>query len=122
MIWLRSNALKAVGAIILVLAIAAILVMQSCGAARTAKTATSLAKGQAGAATASGRDAVATVGARAEADEATDTLTRSNTDAIRSAKGAAAPVDPDVRDAGLAGLCRRASYRGHPRCVQRPGP
>ena len=37
---------------------------------------------------------------------------------IRNAKGADAPVDPAVRDAGLASLCRRAAYRSSERCLR----
>ena len=53
---------------------------------------------------------------------ATDTITRENDHAIRTAPGADAPVDPALRDTGLAGLCRRAAYRGDPKCVQHADP
>ena len=90
--------------------------------ARTAKVETRLAAGQAGAALASGQDAGNAIGNRMDADAETDTITRENDHAIRTASGADAPVDPALRAAGLAGLCRRATYRGDPKCVQHADP
>ena len=89
---------------------------------RTAKVETRLATGQAGAALASGRDAANTIGNRMEADAGTDTVTRENDHAIRTAPGADAPVDPALRDAALRGLCRRAAYRHDVKCVQHADP
>lgn len=102
------------------LAVAILFGVTQCQSARNAKTATGLAKGQAGAAIESGGDAVETLGNRAAADAAGDQLTRENEDAIRKADGAGAPVAAPVRDAGVSSLCRRAAYRGDPRCVQPP--
>lgn len=82
------------------------------------RTAIGVAKRQTSAATQSGADAVDTVGRSQSVERAADEMTRENDDAIRFAPGADAPVDPAVRDAGLAGLCRRASYRNDPKCVQ----
>jgi hypothetical protein len=89
---------------------------------RTAKTEARLATGQAGAALASGQDSANTIGNRMDADAAEDTITRENDDAIRNAHGASAPVDPALRDAGLAGLCRRAAYHNNPKCLQHADP
>ncbi|PXA90331.1 hypothetical protein DMC47_27635 [Nostoc sp. 3335mG] len=114
-----SKLLVGLGLIVLVLGI---LWLNSCQSARTARTEAKLNKGQADAAVRSGRDAVDTVGNRAAADTLGDALTRENDDAIRNAEGADAPVADGVRDAGLAGLCRRAAYRGDPRCVQHAYP
>ena len=91
-------------------------------AARAAKVETRLAAGQAGAALASGQDAGNAIGNRMDADAETDTITKENDHAIRIAPGAAAPVDPALRAAGLVGLCRRAAYRGDPKCVQHADP
>ena len=91
-------------------------------ATRTARTEARLATGQAGAALSSGRDAANTIGNRMEADAATDTITRENDHAIRTAPGADAPVDPALRDAALRGLCRRAAYRHDPKCLQHADP
>jgi len=89
---------------------------------RTAKAEARLATGQAGAALASGRDAANMIGNRMDADAATDTVTRENDHAIRTAPGADAPVDPALRDAALRGLCRRAAYRHDPKCLQHADP
>ena len=91
-------------------------------AAHTAKVETRLATGQAAAALASGQDAGNAIGNRMDADAETDTITRENDHAIRNAHGADAPVDPAVRDAGLAGLCRRAAYRRDPKCLRHADP
>lgn len=73
---------------------------------------------QAKAAAQSARDAIEATGAVSARSGASDALTRENENAIRAAPGAAAPVDPALRDAGLLGLCRRAAYRGDPKCVR----
>jgi hypothetical protein len=92
--------------------------VRSCQMASTAKTEAKLSANQAGAALASGKDAVDTLGKTAAAEANTDTITEENERAIRQAPGADAPVDPAVHDAGLRSLCRRAAYRGKPECVQ----
>ena len=107
---------------LVVLLVAAIVVQRFCSATRTAKASASLATGQAGAAIESGHDAADTIGNRMANDADTDAITRENDDAIRNAEGAAAPVAAPVRDAGLASLCRRAAYRGKPKCVQYADP
>lgn len=94
------------------------LVLRSCQTAGTARTKAKLATGQAGAAIESGGDAAQTIGNQAAAEAATDALTRENEHAIRTAPGANAPVDPAARDAGLRALCRRAAYRGDPKCMR----
>lgn len=95
-----------------------VLSLGKCYYDRGAKTQIELSKGQAGAATASGRDAVDTVGNQAASEAKADRITKENDDAIRNADGASAPVASGVRDAGLASLCRRAAYRSDPRCLQ----
>lgn len=115
--WIEKNLAKAIGIALVVLALAAFLTVRSCQSARTAKTTEKLATGQASASLQSGQDAVGTVGNRMDADAATDALTRTNDDAIRNAEGASAPVNPAVRDAGIASLCRRASHRRDPKCL-----
>lgn len=77
-----------------------------------------LGKNQTEAAQQSGEDAVNTVGAAGEREAGIDETTRTNEREIRNAEGADAPVAGGVRDAGLRSLCRRASYRNDPRCVQ----
>lgn len=102
------------------LVIAVLFGLSQCQRAQNARTTANVAKGQAGASIESGGDAVGTVGNRSAADAASDQITRENEDAIRKADGSSAPVAAPVRDAGLNSLCRRAAYRGDPRCVQPP--
>jgi hypothetical protein len=99
-----------------VAAIATLFTLHECSVARTAKTETKLATGQAGAAMQSGQDAANTVGNRMAADADEDATTRSNGDLIRNAQGSDAPVAAPARDAGLTALCRRVAYRDTPRC------
>ena len=120
--WIEKNLVK-----LSLVAAAALIVLALLGwhewrAMRTAKVETRLATGQAGAALASGRDAANTIGNRMEADASTDTVTRENDHAIRTAPGADASVDPALRDAALRGLCRRAAYRHDPKCLQHADP
>jgi hypothetical protein len=68
------------------------------------------------AASQSGVDTVATVGAAARREAQSNDLTRTNEQEIRNAQGADARIDPAVRDAGLDGLCRRAAFRDNERC------
>ena len=117
--WLRGNTARAV-AIVVVAIVVGILFLRSCQAERTAKVGTRLATGQAGASLASGADAVDTTSNVQGNEIAADAITRENDDAIHKAEGAGAPVAAPVRNAGLASLCRRAAYRGDPKCVQQP--
>lgn len=96
----------------------AVLGVAKCSYDSRAKAEIKLSKGQAGAAVASGADAVETVGNQAASEVAADQVTKENADDIRKAQGAAAPVNPAVRDAGIVSLCRRAAYRRDPKCVQ----
>lgn len=100
----------------------ALLGTAKCAYDQRAKTEVKLAKGQAGAAVASGSDAVETLGNQQAAEVAADAITKENGDAIRNAQGADAPVNPAVRDAGFASLCRRAAYHSNPKCVQHAPP
>lgn len=120
--WLAANVARIAIVLLIALALAGALVVRSCRESRTATTIAKVASGQAAAATASGTDAVNTVGNRMAADTASDRLTKENDDAIRSAEGADAPVAAPVHNAGLAGLCRRAAYRGDRGCVQHADP
>jgi hypothetical protein len=99
-----------------------LLATAKCVMDRGAKTQIKVAKEQAGAAVLSGSDAVETVGTQQAAEQRGDAITKENEDAIRGASGATTHVDPAVRNAGIAGLCRRASYRLDPRCLQQPAP
>ena len=84
----------------------------------TARTEAKLNRNTADAAMASGKDAVATIGAQGAAEQAVDALTKENDHAIRNAEGAGAPVPPAVAAAGRFSLCKRAAYRGTAECMQ----
>jgi biopolymer transport protein ExbB/TolQ len=71
---------------------------------------------QAQAASNSASDAVNTVAASGESERASEDLTRSNEQQIRAANGANDKVNPAVRDAGIAALCKRNAYKDDPRC------
>lgn len=71
---------------------------------------------QAQAASNSAADAVSTVARSSEATAASEELTRTNEQQIRAADGANDKVNPAVRDAGIAALCRRQAYKDDPRC------
>ncbi len=89
---------------------------------RNSKAEARLAKNQAEAAAQSGADAVNTVGKAGEREATSADLTRTNDAEIRNAQGADAAVDPAVRDAGFASVCRRAANRNDPKCLQRAHP
>lgn len=124
--WLAERFGKGAARVILFLSVAAIVLalmfLTQCATTRNAKTEANASKGQAGASMASGSDAVDAVGNVQASEQATDQVTKENNDAIRNAEGADAPVAAPVRDAGLASLCRRASYRNDPRCLQHAAP
>ena len=99
------------------------LTVRSCTKARQAAAETRVERAGADALANSAADAVGAVGGLQTRDLSGDQTTRENDDAIRSAPGAGAPVDPAVRGAGIDSLCKRAAYRDDRRCVQRaPAP
>lgn len=101
-----------------VLCIIGFLYVQSCKRERMAAAEKRVERAQSSAIQESARDAIATQGKVAEAQAKGEELSRTNEKEIRNAKGADAPVDPAVRDAGLASLCRRAAYRSSERCLR----
>jgi hypothetical protein len=122
---LRNLSARAIGLIVgvVVLLLAAGLFVRSCDTRRSKAAQSRLEHAQGNAAAKSAADAVNTVAASGEAQAASEAQTRKNEQEIRNAKGAAASVDPAVRDAGLRSLCGRAAYRNDPRCrVLKPDP
>lgn len=97
---------------------ALILLVQSCNATKTAKTKARLSENQTEAAIASGTDAVETLGQQGNREDAVDTITRDNDNAIRKAPGADAPVNSDLDSLARERLCRRTVYRVRPECLQ----
>ena len=118
--WMRDNLSKAALIVAVILIVGGVLFLRSCETARTAKAQAKVSTGQAGASLISGADAVDTAGNVQGNEIAADAITRENDHAIQTAAGAGVPVATAVRNAGLASLCRRAAYRGDPKCVQQP--
>lgn len=90
--------------------------VRSCDSRHSKAAQTRVEASQAQAASNSAADAIGTVAASGEAERASEDLTRSNEQQIRGADGANDKVNPAVRDAGIAALCRRQAYKDDPRC------
>jgi FtsZ-interacting cell division protein ZipA len=90
--------------------------VHSCDVRRSKAAQSRVEASQAQAASNSAADAVGTVARSGEAESVSEALTRSNEQQIRAAQGANDKVNPAVRDAGIAALCRRQAYRNDPRC------
>jgi hypothetical protein len=103
-----------VGVIVLVLVIG--FTVRSCDSRHNKAAQSRVERGQAEAASNSAADAIGTVARSGESERASEDLTRSNEQQIRGAAGANDKVNPAVRDAGIAALCRREAYRNDPRC------
>ena len=88
----------------------------ACRKLHTEQARARLGEEQARAASTSGEDAVATVGAAANREQQSDHVSEDHEKQIRNSPGADAPVDPAVRDVGLGSLCGRAAYRDSERC------
>jgi ABC-type protease/lipase transport system fused ATPase/permease subunit len=116
--WFTGISIRAV--LIAVAAIALVLVgaftVRSCDKRHSKAAQSRVEASQAQAASNSAADAIGTVAASGAASEASEALTRSNEQKIRAANGANTKVDPAVRDAGIAALCRRKAYENDPRC------
>lgn len=104
----------AVGVIVLIAVVG--LTVRSCDARHSKAAQSRVDASQAQAASNSAADAIGTVAASGEAERASEDLTRSNEQQIRGAEGANDKVNPAVRDAGIAALCRRQAYKDDPRC------
>lgn len=94
--------------------------VRSCDKRRSEAAQSRVTQGQIGAYQNSAADAVNTVGAASANEAASEDLTRTNEQQIRAAPGANDKVNPAVRDAGIAALCRRKAYANDPRCHQHP--
>jgi len=114
--WLTKTVALVIAIGVAVLLIAGLLLLNQCSQERRAKTEIKLATGQAQASLQSGQDAVAATGTVEGNSSASDALTKANGDTIQNAQGANVAVAAPVRDAGIAALCRRPSYRDNPRC------
>jgi FtsZ-interacting cell division protein ZipA len=103
-----------VGVIALVLVVG--FTVRSCDSRHNKAAQSRVERSQAEAASNSAADAIGTVARSGESERASEDLTRSNEQQIRSAQGANDKVNPAVRDAGIAALCRRQTYRDDPKC------
>ncbi len=114
----RTVALRVVAFVVGLIALVLVtgLLIKSCDKRRSAAAQARVERSQAEAASNSAADAIGTVVRSGEASAASEELTRSNEKEIRNADGANDKVKPGVRDAGLASLCRRPSYRDSERC------
>lgn len=103
-----------VGAILLI--IVGALTVRSCDKRHSQAAQSRVERSQAEAQANSAADAINTVSAAGRSEAASEDLTRSNEQQIRAAEGADDKVNPKVRDAGIAALCRRKAYANDPRC------
>lgn len=103
-----------VGIVVLVLIVG--LTVRSCDARHSKAAQTRVDSAQAGAASNSAADAIGTVAKAGEAERASEEQSRQAERDIRAAEGANDKVNPAVRDAGIAALCKRAAYKDDPRC------
>jgi len=122
MFGLSTLATRIVAALSVLLLIVGVLYLRSCQEARQRAAESRLQRGQAGALSDSAADAIGAVQGAAARERAEEELTRRNEREIRDAPGASDAVNPAVRDAGLASLCRRAAYRDSERCRLRGAP
>lgn len=108
--------LPAVAALLLLTVLLLVGSPASCARLRSQAAEGRLAQEQGAALSRSARDAVAVQGRSNRRERESEVLSQSNERNIRNATGAESQVDPHVRDAGLAGLCRRDAYRDSQRC------
>lgn len=116
MFGLSTAVLRVIVGLGFALCILAFLQVRSCEQARQKAAQSRVDQAQSEAAISSAKDAIATQGASAAAEKASDAMTQSNSKEIHDAEGAATPVPPAVNAAGLASLCRRPAYRDSERC------
>jgi len=90
--------------------------VRSCDKRRSAAAQARMDNAQADAKAESAKEAVDAVARSGEAAAASEDLSRTNEKDIRHAKGADTAVDPDVGNAGMRALCRRATYRDSEQC------
>ena len=111
----------AMAALVLILVLG-FLWLRSCQEDRRRAAESRVQRGQTEALSDSAADAIGTVQGAGARERAEEELTRRNEKEIRDAPGASDEVNPGVRDAGLASLCRRAAYRDTERCRLRRAP
>jgi type II secretory pathway component PulM len=107
---------KLIATVVAVIALVLVvgLTVRSCDKRRSQAAQHKVERAQTGALTNSAADAVNTVGNVSTNAASSEALTRSNERSIRDAEGSSDKVNPAVRDAGFASLCKRASFRNSP--------
>ena len=100
----------------LALIVGSALFVRSCDKRHAQAAQSRVERSQAEAQSNSAADAIGTVQRSGESAAASEELTRSNEQQIRAAEGANDKVNPAVRDAGIAALCRRQAYQNDARC------
>lgn len=88
--------------------------LRACQKLRSVEAQSKVDTAQGGAFKNSAADAINTQSGVNERERESEAVTRTNEEDIRNAKGADAAVDPAVRDAGFAGMCKRPSFRNSP--------
>jgi len=106
--------LVALGLVVLLVLGVVTLGPAACQKIRSLTAQNRVTSGQLGASQKSGSDAVNTVGNVAANESASEATTRTNEKDIRNAQGASDKVNPAVRDAGFASLCKRPAFRNSP--------
>ncbi len=116
---------KAVAAAIAIVLIIGFFMIRGCIQANQRAVHSNVDRGQAGAASNSAVDAISTQGNVSGNATASEATTARNREDIRNAQGADQRIDPAVRNAGFASLCKRAGFRatasGRVRCTPSGG-
>lgn len=99
---------------VLVLIVAVSLTVRSCDKRRAEHAQNKVDQAQGDAFQNSATDAVTTQGEANKREADSEAMTRSNERTIRDAEGSTDAVNPAVRDAGFASLCKRPSFRNSP--------
>lgn len=123
MTWFERNAARLAFAAVVIVLVLALFGVSQCQRKRAAQAGTNVAQGQTGAAVQSGADAVTTLGNQQAAEQELDAATQERADAIFNLQDAGKAVGDSTADGWHALMCKRASYRNLPECVQRaPAP
>lgn len=119
---MKRNLILMAGAALLILFLA-LWGPAACQKMRSQEAQSKVDSAQSGAFRNSAADAINTQSAVNQRERESESLSRSNEEEIRNAKGADQRVDPAANAAGLRALCRRPSRRNDPACrVQQPDP
>lgn len=111
-----SRSLTLAAALALLAALLLLLGPAACQRLRSLGAQARLGNAQLQAAGESGADAVATTAAAGARERESEQLSQRNREEIHHAQGADQSLHPDLRDAALRSLCRRAAYRDGERC------